>query len=65
MSIYLSLDVLNKGEYLQKLTCYLTFRTLVRASEGIFEEPPTDSGAGAISRLCHALQLIATTLPLP
>ena len=33
----------------------LTFRTLFRPSEAIFEEPPVERGAGAIYRLFHAL----------
>jgi hypothetical protein len=33
----------------------LTFRTLFRPSEAIFEEPPVEGGAGATYRLFHAL----------
>jgi DDE superfamily endonuclease len=33
----------------------LTFRTLFRPSEAIFEEPPGEGGAGALYRLFHAL----------
>jgi hypothetical protein len=43
----------------------LTFRTLVRASEAILEEPPAERGAGAIYRLLRALQPIAATLFSP
>jgi len=53
------------GKLCLLLNQYLTFRTLYRASEAIFEEPPTESRVGTISRLCHALQLIAITSPLP
>ena len=34
---------------------YLTFRTLFRTSEAIFEEPPVERGAGVIYRLFHVL----------
>ena len=33
----------------------LTFRTLFRPSDAIFEEPRVESGAGAIYRPFHAL----------
>ena len=33
----------------------LTFRTLFRPSEAIFEEPRVESGAGVLYRPCHAL----------
>ena len=36
-------------------TSYLTFRTLFRTSEAIFEEPLVEGGAGAVYRLFHAL----------
>jgi len=36
-------------------TIELTFRTLFRPSEAIFEEPPVERGAGATYRLFHAL----------
>jgi hypothetical protein len=34
---------------------HLTFRTLFRPSDAIFEEPRVESGAGAIYRPFHAL----------
>jgi len=34
---------------------HLTFRTLFRTSEAIFEEPPVERGAGVIYRLFHVL----------
>ena len=33
----------------------LTFRTLFRPSDAIFEEPRVESGAGTVSRPFHAL----------
>lgn len=38
-----------------------TFRTLFRPSAAILEEPPAETGGGAVYRLLHALQPIAAT----
>src|SRR5215468_10729068 len=43
----------------QALRC--TFRTLFRPSEAIIGELPAETGGGAVYRLFHALQPIATT----
>jgi CheY-like chemotaxis protein len=40
---------------------YLTFRTLYRTFEAILEEPPAETGGGAIYRLFHTSQPIVAT----
>jgi hypothetical protein len=39
----------------------LTFRTLYRTFEAILEEPPAETGGGAIYRLFHTSQPIVAT----
>ena len=41
--------------FMEHIALKLTFRTLFRPSEAIFEEPPVEGGAGATYRLFHAL----------
>jgi hypothetical protein len=46
----------------ERLVMQLTFRIPFRTFEAILEEPPAETGGGAIYRLLQARQPIAATL---